>query len=393
LRFRGVFANSSQARARPCNKIVCEQSDNPDARVVGRAAEQKDVATPRILALCLIPVAAAPRLSARLCGNGTAATTRPTIDVIVTDGTDRKLIAAIPAGKRPRGIHASPDGKFLYVALSGTPNMGPPKLDEKGNPVFPEEDPKVGDRTADGIGVIDLKAKKFLKKISTGSDPEQFALGKDGKRLYVANEDVGTATVLNLEDGKVEAVVKVKKEPEGVGVSPDGKFAYVTCETKGEVFVIDTATNKTVAEIEVGGRPRSVAFSPDGTRAFVPSETAGKVTEIDTTTYKVLRAVALPEGSRPMGTVMSADGSRLFVSNGRAGTVCVLDPRGGKVLHTIPVGKRPWGLALSPDGKLLYVANGPSGDVSVVDVREAKELGRVKAGRSPWGVAVVPVRD
>ena len=49
---------------------------------------------------------------------------------------DFKVIATIPAGKRPRGIHGSPDGKISCVALSGTPIEAPPKLDANGNPVF-----------------------------------------------------------------------------------------------------------------------------------------------------------------------------------------------------------------------------------------------------------------
>src|SRR3954469_19266400 len=50
----------------------------------------------------------------------------------VTVIKDGKPIATIPAGKRPRGIHASPDGSSLYVALSGSPITGPPALDGKG---------------------------------------------------------------------------------------------------------------------------------------------------------------------------------------------------------------------------------------------------------------------
>ncbi len=42
-------------------------------------------------------------------------------DVTVIDGTSFKVVETIPVGKRPRGIHASPDGKTVYVALSGTP--------------------------------------------------------------------------------------------------------------------------------------------------------------------------------------------------------------------------------------------------------------------------------
>jgi YVTN family beta-propeller protein len=57
-------------------------------------------------------------------------------DVTVIDGTDLKVLATIPVGKRPRGIHASPDGKTIYVALSGTPIEPPPQLDAQGNPIF-----------------------------------------------------------------------------------------------------------------------------------------------------------------------------------------------------------------------------------------------------------------
>src|SRR5689334_2549806 len=54
----------------------------------------------------------------------------------VINGADFKVAATIPVGKRPRGVHASPDGKVLFVALSGTPIEPPPKLDASGNPIF-----------------------------------------------------------------------------------------------------------------------------------------------------------------------------------------------------------------------------------------------------------------
>jgi YVTN family beta-propeller protein len=310
-------------------------------------------------------------------------------DVTILDGADRKLLATVPVGKRPRGIHASPDGRFLYVALSGSPITGPPQLDAKGNPILREVDEDDVDHSADGIGVIDLVGRKFLRKLPAGSDPEEFAVNRDGTRIYISNEDVATASVLNVADGEVEQIVRVKKEPEGVALSPDGRFVYVTCETGGEVVVIDTRLNKGVAEFTVGGRPRTVAFLPDGSRAFIPSETTGTLHVVDTASYKTLSTITLPAGSRPMGTAMDAEGKRLYVSNGRAGTVCVVDPHTGRVLNTIAVGKRPWGLAIAPDGRHLYVANGPSNDVSVIDLGTEEEVGRVQVGDGPWGVAIV----
>ena len=89
-------------------------------------------------------------------------------DVTILDGAERRVIAAVTVGKRPRGIHPGPDGKALYVALSGSPITGPPALDGKGNPILKSDDDEDADHSADGIGVVDLRALRFLRKLPAG---------------------------------------------------------------------------------------------------------------------------------------------------------------------------------------------------------------------------------
>jgi len=316
--------------------------------------------------------------------------------VTVINGADFKVTGTIVAGKRPRGIHASPDGKIVYVALSGTPIEPPPKLDANGNPIFvkghddDDDDHAKSDKAADGLGIIDAVQKTFLRKIPVGSDPEQFAISKDGTRIYISNEDVGAATVLDAVTGNNLTFIPVTREPEGAGVRPDGKVFYITCETGGEVFAIDAETFKIVGHIVVHPRPRSIAFLPDGSRAFVPSESVAELNVIDTVNQKLLHVVTLPKGSRPQCVLVSPDGKKVYASTGRGGAVIVVDANTYEVLNTIPVGKRPWGIAFSPDGKYLFAANGPSDDVSVVDLATEKEVARVPSPGSPWGVVAVP---
>jgi YVTN family beta-propeller protein len=316
-------------------------------------------------------------------------------DLTVINGADFKVVATIPVGKRPRGIHASPDGRTVYVALSGTPIEPPPKLDANGNPIFEkghddDDSNAKADKAADGIGVVDVAQKKFLRKISAGSDPEQFCLGNDGKRLFISNEDTGTATILEAATGKIVTFTPVGREPEGVGIAPDGKTFYVTCETAGDVYAIAADTGKVIAKLHVNPRPRSVDFLPDGSRGFVPSESSGELNVFDPAAMTVLKTIALPKGSRPMTVRVAPGGKKVYVSAGRAGTVCVVDANTYEVLDSIKVGTRPWGIAFSPDGKYLFAANGPSDDVSVVDLATEKEITRIKAGGSPWGLTVVP---
>src|ERR1700749_3478840 len=98
-------------------------------------------------------------------------------DVTVIDGSSLKAVATFPVGKRPRGIHASPDGKTVYVALSGSPIEGPPQLDAAGNPILKknqkddddDDDDAKADKSADGIGVIDVAQRKVKTKLKAGS--------------------------------------------------------------------------------------------------------------------------------------------------------------------------------------------------------------------------------
>src|SRR5882724_3114566 len=82
-------------------------------------------------------------------------------DLTVISGNDFKVTATIPVGKRPRGVHASPDGKIVYVALSGTPIEPPPQLDANGNPILhknqTDDDAEAkSDKAADGLGLVDV---------------------------------------------------------------------------------------------------------------------------------------------------------------------------------------------------------------------------------------------
>src|SRR6516165_9946137 len=130
-------------------------------------------------------------------------------DLTVINGDTQAAIGTYKLGKRPRGIQPSPDGKSLYVALSGSPPAGP-GVDPKTLPP--------PDRNADGIGEVDADTYKLKRIIHAGADPEQLAVSADGTRLYVANEDTETLSVVDLASGNVLTSVKVGEEPEGVTI-------------------------------------------------------------------------------------------------------------------------------------------------------------------------------
>ena len=304
-------------------------------------------------------------------------------DMAIIDSVTMEVSATVQLGKRPRGIHASPDGSKIYVALSGTP-PAPPGVDESTLPP--------PDKSADGIGVFDVAQNKLVRVIQGGSDPENFDISADGKILYVSNEDAAGVSFIDLESGKLTQSIRVGEEPEGVKLSPDGKLLYVTSEAESAVGVVDPQAGKLLKVFKTGRRPRSIAFMPDGKHAYINAENDATVVLVDSVKHETMKAISLGEPGviKPMGVLLSPDASKLYVTTGRGRKLFVVDTAANTVSASFEVGQRPWGLTLSPDGKTLFTANGPSNDVSVVDLTTQSVSKKVKCGGSPWGVITLP---
>ena len=305
-------------------------------------------------------------------------------DITVISGTDHSVLATIPVGKRPRGIKASPDGRWVYVALSGSPKC-PPTMDDE------ECEDLEADKSADGIAKVDALTRELVEILPSGSDPEQFDVDWDAGRLYVSNEDSDMASILDLNSGELVASIPVGSEPEGVRLSPDKSIVYVTGETGGDITVLDAVDGSELARIQVGRRPRDSVFTSDGETAYVSAEHGFLIAVVDVASNSVIDTVELPERSLPMELELSLDEKTLYVANGRARTVAAIDLQTNQVIQTVDVGIRPWGLAMSPDGRYLYSANGPSNDVSVIDLETFEVIMKIPAGSSPWGVVTATV--
>src|ERR1041384_2269805 len=264
-----------------------------------------------------------------------------TITVIDT-GTDR-VYSTIRVGGRLRGIRLNPDRTRVWVAIS-----------------YPTNEPHGEDKIAE----LDLNGK-VITKYDSGTDPENFVVDNHATRLYIANEDAGTASITDVKANRVIASMPVGLEPEGAAISPDGRWVYITSEASSSVSVIDTQTGNVVKQFLVGARPREAVFTADSSRAYVTAENGNVVSVVDTRDHMVIKTIELPriDGSgqlKPKGIAVSANGQRVYVATGRGNSVAVIDGEQLKLITLIPVGQRPWGIALTPDGRKLYTANGIS---------------------------------
>jgi YVTN family beta-propeller protein len=299
-------------------------------------------------------------------------------DVSIVDPAERREVARIAIGKRPRGLVASPDGSLLYVAVSGSPAAGPGVDESKLPPP---------DKAADGIVVIDLASRQVLRTLRGISDPEQIAISPDGRRLYVASEDSGQLIVIGT-DGSMLGALAVGGEPEGVTVSADSATILSTSEGDNSLAIVSGEPLKVVGRVTVGERPRNALFL-DPKRVAVPGEFDSSISIVDLASRKRVRTITLAKDDRPMGAAR-LDPHTMLLTTGRGGRLLRVDvDAADTITGAAKVGPRPWGLALAPDAALAFTANGSSDDISIVDPRTMSVVAKVAVGTGPWGVIAV----
>src|SRR5258708_19237662 len=81
-------------------------------------------------------------------------------NISVIDSATDEVTGTIFVGKRPRGIRLSPDGKMLFVALSGSPKDPPGARADAARPL--------ADRAADGVALVDVATEKLVRTIPSG---------------------------------------------------------------------------------------------------------------------------------------------------------------------------------------------------------------------------------
>ena len=123
------------------------------------------------------------------------------------------------------------------------------------------------------IAVYDRNSLQLLSTIKVGSHPCDMLESPDGGRLFVANANENTVSVIDIERRKVVETLSTSlypKAPEGstpnaLALTPDGKTLYVANADNNYVTVIDVSVPgnaKSLGFVPVGWYPTSVKVPP-----------------------------------------------------------------------------------------------------------------------------------
>jgi YVTN family beta-propeller protein len=203
-------------------------------------------------------------------------------------------------------LQASPDDTFPYAC----------RIDEKKQRLY------VSLWAQSSVAVIDLKSNEVIARWPTEEHPCEMVLNRSGKRLFVANANNNTVTVLDTDSGKpIETIWAALhthsppgSTPNSLALSPDEKTLFIANANINVVAVFDVSRpgkSRSLGFIPVGWYPTSVRVTPDGKHLLVANG-KGAISK------------ANPFGPQP-GGVMSTNRTIEYIASLFRGTLSIID--------------------------------------------------------------------
>lgn len=259
----------------------------------------------------------------------------------------------------------------------------------------------------DNAHVIDPVTNKVVGVINDVEIVHGVTSAPDGSRIYLSDEALHTLDVVDAKSLKVTKRIPLSGRPNNVAITKDGKKLYVgIAQAPGALDVIDTATLENVKTIPVEGSIHNVYVTPDGKFAVAGSIPKSTISIVDTATDKMVRTIPMSSGIRPMTFDKNADGStrNIYVQLSNFHGFAVVDFKTGKETQRIehpPVpgehahtdglqGAPAHGLGVSPDGKTLWSTSKVYSHAYVFSLPDIKPIGTVFVGQHPEWVTFTP---
>jgi YVTN family beta-propeller protein len=173
-------------------------------------------------------------------------------------------------GKSPHMVIPTPDGEWAYAS----------------------------DTDSNAVAAIRLKTGN-VTLIPTAARPQGGVLSADASRLYIADTDGNTISIIDTASKKVVGQIPTGKGPARIALTPDGKTLVYNLQFEPAVGFAHVASKKQIAQIPLSGRPLSLTMTKDGHRVFLGIQDQDKVIFVSVRKRNIEKTLDLPKGSGP----------------------------------------------------------------------------------------------
>jgi len=273
----------------------------------------------------------------------------------------------ITTNHHPQDVVVSPDGSLAYVAEMGT-----------------EKAP------GNTVAIVDLTAHRIVRRLALGRAtlPHLLVLSHDGNTLWAACAPQKAIVELDTHSGSVRKIWDTRQDGSYlVAVTPNEKKLYVANFDAGTVSVI-RRSDVSVTVLQVGGQPIGIAVSPQGDELWVSDFKNNSISVFNTATDRIVLTFS-SGGDGPARLKFTPNGKQVWVTQSRSNQLVIFDATERRIVRTVGVGRFPKALLVTPDAQHAFVSLMEDNQVAEVDVTSGRVVRRIETGVAPEGLAWV----
>ena len=208
---------------------------------------------------------------------------------------------------------------------------------------------------------LELRA---IAHIPVGDDPRGIAVV--GDKVYVANHDDNSISVINANTLTVTQVISANSNPCAIAYNPNNGYLYVTNRTDaGAVTIIDTDTyTEAIPPLGVGKNPTGIAFNPNDGYIYVAMNNTSPENIVKVISDTTIIDDIPVSKDWPAHIAVKEASNLLYVTNHGDTIVSVIDGSTRAVTEEINLNlSGSWGIAVNQSTGWVYVATANSGEL------------------------------
>jgi uncharacterized repeat protein (TIGR01451 family) len=187
------------------------------------------------------------------------------------------------------------------------------------------------------------------------------------------------------------ATIEVGDTPRGVAVDADRDRVYVANYEGNSLSVIDTGSNRVIQTVAGINSANGVAYDPTHDLIWVTNYEVDRVTPVDATSLTPLPSLVVGDG--PWGVAYDPIHEVVYVANSLEDTVTAIDAARQTTTTLSGDFAEPFHIATNPVTGKAYVTNFGDHSITVIDNASVTRVLDLGGSPRPYGVAVDEMRD
>jgi YVTN family beta-propeller protein len=199
---------------------------------------------------------------------------------------------------------------------------------------------------------------QFLEtEIPVGDTPTDVLWNPTSNKVYTANSQSGSVTVIDGASNQVLATLAVAESPYALCWNSVNNKVYATCADPDWLYVIDGAGDTLLRRVRMRGYPTRMAYNARMNKLYVICYDDQMVRVYDGSADTLVAEVWLgPSGWAPCQILWHPVSNRVFCSLYSVDSLKVIECTTDRVVSQLRPGHLPYALCWNPVNNLVYVA-------------------------------------